>query len=46
MVGAGLLLTPHVPGTCRHRTGATEAVAAQLRRVLAGEPLENVVDAY
>ena len=43
----GLLLTPHVAGAVPD-TGrrATEAVAAQLRRVLAGQPLENVVDAY
>ncbi len=43
----GLLLTPHVAGAVPD-TGrrATEAVAAQLRRVLAGEPLADVVDAY
>ena len=43
----GLLLTPHVggdvPGTNER---AAAAVTAQLRRILAGEPLENVVDRY
>jgi phosphoglycerate dehydrogenase-like enzyme len=43
----GLLLTPHVggmvPGT---NPRATAAVTAQLARVLAGEPLQNVVDTY
>jgi phosphoglycerate dehydrogenase-like enzyme len=43
----GLLLTPHVagdvPGT---NARATAAVTDQLSRVLAGEPLRNVVDAY
>ncbi len=42
-----LLLTPHVagavPGTNER---AAAAVTDQLRRVLAGEPLVNVVDAY
>jgi phosphoglycerate dehydrogenase-like enzyme len=43
----GLLLTPHVAGAVPD-TGAraTAAVADQLQRVLAGEPLANVVDAY
>jgi phosphoglycerate dehydrogenase-like enzyme len=42
-----LLITPHVggdvPGT---NVRAAAAVTDQLRRILAGEPLENVVDAY
>jgi len=43
----GLLLTPHVAGAVPD-TGAraTAAVADQLQRVLAGEPLQNVVGAY
>lgn len=43
----GLLLTPHVAGAVPD-TGARAfaAVADQLQRVLAGEPLQNVVDAY
>jgi phosphoglycerate dehydrogenase-like enzyme len=43
----GLLLTPHVGGEVP-QTGAraTAAVTDQLRRVLAGEPLVNVVDRY
>ncbi|MGR6965660.1 2-hydroxyacid dehydrogenase [Geodermatophilus sp. URMC 61] len=43
----GLLLTPHVAGEVpqtEERAAAT--LTAQLRRVLAGEPLANVVDAY
>lgn len=43
----GLLLTPHVggavPGTNER---ASAAVAEQVRRILAGEPLANVVDRY
>jgi phosphoglycerate dehydrogenase-like enzyme len=43
----GLLLTPHVggeiPGTVER---GAESVAAQLRRVLAGEPLADVVGDY
>lgn len=43
----GLLLTPHVggdiPGTNER---AAAAVTGQLRRILAGEPLANVVDRY
>jgi phosphoglycerate dehydrogenase-like enzyme len=43
----GLLLTPHVGGEVP-QTGAraTAAVTDQLARVLAGEPLVNVVDRY
>jgi phosphoglycerate dehydrogenase-like enzyme len=43
----GLLLTPHVGGEVP-QTGAraTAAVVDQIRRVLAGEPLANVVDRY
>ncbi len=43
----GLLLTPHVAGAVPD-TGAraAAAVADQLQRVLAGQPLVNVVDAY
>ncbi len=43
----GLLLTPHVAGAVPG-TGARAqaAVLAQLRRVLAGEPLADVVDTY
>jgi phosphoglycerate dehydrogenase-like enzyme len=43
----GLLVTPHVggavPGTNER---AAAAVADQLRRILDGRPLENVVDRY
>jgi phosphoglycerate dehydrogenase-like enzyme len=43
----GLLLTPHVggeiPGTVER---GAESVVAQLRRVLAGEPLTDVVGDY
>jgi phosphoglycerate dehydrogenase-like enzyme len=43
----GLLLTPHVGGTVPQTEGrAASAVTEQVRRVLAGEPLLNVVDAY
>jgi phosphoglycerate dehydrogenase-like enzyme len=43
----GLLLTPHVAGAVPDTNGrAAAVVVAQLRRVLAGEPLENVVGAY
>jgi phosphoglycerate dehydrogenase-like enzyme len=43
----GLLLTPHVGGLVPETdTRATAAVIAQLARVLAGEPLLNVVDSY
>ncbi|SDO23161.1 Phosphoglycerate dehydrogenase [Klenkia soli] len=43
----GLLLTPHVAGAVPDTNErAAAAVADQLRRVLAGEPLANVVDAY
>jgi phosphoglycerate dehydrogenase-like enzyme len=43
----GLLLTPHVAGTVPDAGArAQAAVVAQLRRVLAGEPLADVVDAY
>ena len=43
----GLLLTPHVGGEVPE-TGARAAAAltAQVGRVLAGEPLANVVDRY
>ena len=43
----GLLLTPHVAGTVPG-TGARAAAAVtdQLRRVLSGEPLHNVVGSY
>jgi phosphoglycerate dehydrogenase-like enzyme len=43
----GLLLTPHVGGAVP-QTGerATAAVVAQVRRILAGEELANVVDRY
>jgi len=42
-----VLITPHVAGAVpATRERATAAVTAQLRRVLAGEPLQNVVDAY
>jgi phosphoglycerate dehydrogenase-like enzyme len=43
----GLLLTPHVAGAVPQADArAATAVAGQLARVLAGEPLENVVHAY
>jgi phosphoglycerate dehydrogenase-like enzyme len=43
----GLLLTPHVAGMVpQTNERAAAAVTAQLGRVLAGEPLLNVVDAY
>jgi phosphoglycerate dehydrogenase-like enzyme len=42
-----LLLTPHVAGAVPDTNQrAAETVAAQLRRVLAGEPLANVVTDY
>jgi phosphoglycerate dehydrogenase-like enzyme len=42
-----LLLTPHVAGAVPEANDrAAAAVTDQLRRVLAGEPLANVVDAY
>ncbi|MGY1730828.1 2-hydroxyacid dehydrogenase [Geodermatophilus sp. SYSU D01045] len=43
----GLLLTPHVGGAVPQTTARGEAaVVAQLRRVLAGEPLADVVGDY
>nr|WP_211661522.1 2-hydroxyacid dehydrogenase [Modestobacter muralis] len=43
----GLLLTPHVGGAVPDTEArATAAVTDQLRRVLAGEPLQNVVADY
>jgi phosphoglycerate dehydrogenase-like enzyme len=43
----GLLLTPHVAGDVPDTNErATAAVTDQLARVLAGEPLRNVVDDY
>jgi phosphoglycerate dehydrogenase-like enzyme len=43
----GLLLTPHVGGEVPQTVArATAAVVDQLRRILAGEPLVNVVDRY
>jgi phosphoglycerate dehydrogenase-like enzyme len=43
----GLLLTPHVGGNVpQTEARATAAVVAQLSRVLAGEPLLDVVDSY
>ena len=43
----GLLLTPHVAGAVPDSDArATAAVTDQLTRVLAGEPLVNVVDRY
>ena len=43
----GLLLTPHVGGAVpATNERAAEAVTAQVRRVLAGQPLENVVGDY
>ena len=42
-----LLLTPHIAGAVPDTNArAAAAVTDQLRRVLAGEPLVNVVDAY
>lgn len=43
----GLLLTPHVGGNVpQTEARATASVTAQLARVLAGEPLADVVDDY
>jgi phosphoglycerate dehydrogenase-like enzyme len=43
----GLLLTPHVAGTVPQTEARAAAAAAdQIGRVLAGEPLVNVVDRY
>ena len=43
----GLLLTPHVGGAVPDTNArAAAAVVEQVARVLAGEPLENVVDRY
>ncbi len=43
----GLLLTPHVGGAVPATDArAAETVTGQVRRVLAGEPLVNVVDRY
>jgi phosphoglycerate dehydrogenase-like enzyme len=43
----GLLLTPHVGGAVPETNDrAAAAVVEQLSRVLAGEPLQNVVDRY
>lgn len=43
----GLLLTPHVAGAVPDTNArAAAAVADQLQRVLAGQPLVNVVDTY
>jgi phosphoglycerate dehydrogenase-like enzyme len=43
----GLLLTPHVGGAVPETNArAASAVVEQLARVLAGEPLQNVVDRY
>jgi phosphoglycerate dehydrogenase-like enzyme len=43
----GLLLTPHVAGAVPETNArAAAAVTDQLARVLAGEPLANVVDSY
>jgi phosphoglycerate dehydrogenase-like enzyme len=43
----GLLLTPHVGGAVPETNErAAAAVIDQVRRVLAGEPLANVVDSY
>ena len=42
-----LLLTPHVAGAVPDTNArATAAVTAQLERVLAGRPLQNVVSDY
>ena len=43
----GLLLTPHVGGAVPETEArAAAAVVAQVQRILAGEPLQNVVDRY
>ncbi|MCF6743897.1 phosphoglycerate dehydrogenase [Blastococcus sp. KM273128] len=43
----GLLLTPHIGGEVpATRERATAAVTEQIGRILAGQPLANVVDAY
>jgi phosphoglycerate dehydrogenase-like enzyme len=43
----GLLLTPHVGGAVPQADDrATAAVTDQLSRILAGDPLQNVVDGY
>jgi phosphoglycerate dehydrogenase-like enzyme len=43
----GLLLTPHVAGEVpQTRDRAAATVVDQLKRILAGEPLRNVVDEY
>ncbi len=43
----GVLITPHVGGEVPRTPARAEAVAvAQIARVLAGEPLANVVDRY
>jgi phosphoglycerate dehydrogenase-like enzyme len=43
----GLLLTPHVGGAVPETDArASAAVVEQVRRILAGEPLANVVDSY
>jgi phosphoglycerate dehydrogenase-like enzyme len=43
----GLLLTPHVGGAVPDTNDrAAAAVTDQVRRILAGEPLVNVVDRY
>jgi phosphoglycerate dehydrogenase-like enzyme len=43
----GLLLTPHVGGAVPETNArAAAAVTDQLARILAGEPLVNVVDRY
>jgi phosphoglycerate dehydrogenase-like enzyme len=43
----GLFLTPHVGGAVREvRTRANEVVTAQLARLAAGEPLQNVIGAH
>jgi phosphoglycerate dehydrogenase-like enzyme len=43
----GLLLTPHVGGAVpQSKARAAAAVVEQVARVLAGEPLANVVDGY
>jgi len=43
----GVLITPHVAGAVPNTNErAAAAVTEQLTRVLEGQPLENVVDAY
>jgi phosphoglycerate dehydrogenase-like enzyme len=43
----GLLLTPHIGGAVpKTNARAAAAVTDQIMRVLAGEPLVNVVDSY